>query len=313
MAATNKAKVVETLNEAGSPRLPGATRLGAVRYTVADLGRQIDFYGEVLGFKLHWREGSEAGLGAGQEDLLRLSEVHGARRVRGTTGLYHTAFLVPNRVDLAQLLNRIAVTRTPIQGMSDHYTHEAIYLPDAEGNGIELAWDRPREHWAPLLEQIKREGIEAMMKVNGPLDVDSLFGELERNPAEWSGLNSGTQVGHVHLHVADLRTTKRFYDTILGFDTVMEGEQMGATFFSAGGYHHHIGTNVWNGKGAPPPPEDATGLRYFTVVLPDVADLEAVVEKVRGLGVEVETREEGALMRDPVRNGVLLMGAMAAR
>src|SRR5690606_33820101 len=112
-------------------RIHPATRLGHVHYTTADLDRQIAFYQDVLGFKQHWREDGAAGLGAGGEDLLRLTELPNAPRVRGTTGLYHTAFLVPTRWELAQLLRQIAVTRTRIQGMVDHHTHLAIYLPDA--------------------------------------------------------------------------------------------------------------------------------------------------------------------------------------
>ena len=295
-------------NSAVSP-IPARTRLGHVHYTVADLDRQVDFYETVLGFKLHWREGGRAGLGAGRDDLLRLTELRGARRFRRTTGLYHTAFLVLTRLDLAHLLNRIAVTRTPIQGMSDHYTHEAIYLPDAEGNGIELAWDFPRKKWEPLMERIRTEGIEAMMKVSGPLDPASLLAalEVEDNSTPWTGPGPGTQVGHVHLHVADLQATRQFYHDVLGFDTVMDAEQMGATFFSAGGYHHHIGTNVWNGRGAPSPPPDATGLRYFTIALPDESALEQVVARVTEKGITVEQKEDGALLRDPSGNGVMLV------
>jgi catechol 2,3-dioxygenase len=275
-----------------------ATRLGHVHYTAADLERQIAFYQDILGFKLHWREGASAGLGAGGEDLLRLTELPGARRVRRTTGLYHTAFLVPTRWDLAQLLRSIAETRTPIQGMVNHHTHLAIYLPDAEGNGIELAWDFPKEQW-PKMEDMLRLG-------NGPLEPQELFAELERDPSPWTGLNPATQVGHVHLHVADLQSSKRFYHDVLGFDITMDIEAFGGIFFAAGGYHHHIGTNVWQGVGAPPPPPDAIGLRYFTVVLPDKTEPQRVVERVRQAGIPTEATENGVLVRDPAGNGVLL-------
>ena len=115
-SVTQQAKEVATIHP--------ATTLGAVHYTVANLERQITFYQQILGFQVHWRDGASVGLGAGGSDLLRLTEVPGARRVRGTTGLYHTAFNVPTRWELAQLLKRITDTGTRVQGMSDLYGAE---------------------------------------------------------------------------------------------------------------------------------------------------------------------------------------------
>jgi catechol 2,3-dioxygenase len=271
-----------------------ATRLGHVHYTVIDLDRQVAFYQKSLGFKLHWRDG---------EDLLQLTENPGARRVRGTTGLYHTAFLVPSRLELAQLLRRLAETRTPIEGTNDHGTHLAIYLPDAEGNGIELAWDRSRDQWP-------RSFQEAMAK-HGRFPFEALIREVE-NEGPWEGVDRATTVGHVHLHVADLPATERFYRDLLGFQIPEYLKNPppqfldSGRFFSAGGYHHHIGTNIWNGIGAPPPPADATGLRYFTVVLPSSAELEPVLERIRVAGIAAEQTPEGTLVRDPAANGLLL-------
>jgi catechol 2,3-dioxygenase len=289
-----------------------ATMLGPVHYTVASLDRQIDFYRRILGFQLHWRDGTDAGLGAGGADLLRLSELRGARRVQGTTGLYHTAFNVPTRWELAQLLKRIAETRTPVQGMSDHYTHLAIYLPDAEGNGIELAWDFPREKWEPLLAEVRAKGMDVYMSKNGPLDYQTLLAEeLGRSTAPWERLSAGARVGHVHLHVADLQATRRFYQGLLGFEVPMSFEERGGVFFAAGGYHHHIGTNTWQGAGAPPPPPDATGLRHFTVVLPDGDELARLVARAEQAGHAAAATDGGVLLRDPAHNGVLLTAAAA--
>jgi catechol 2,3-dioxygenase len=284
-----------------------ATRLGYVHYTVADLDRQIGFYQTILGFKLHWREGDSAGLGAGGDDLLRLTQQPGARYVRGTTGLYHTAFLVPTRWELAQLLKSIAQTRTPIQGMSNHGTHYAIYLPDAEGNGIELAWDFPQEQWPRTFEE--------MMQNNRGLHPQEVFAALRDKEAEWDGLDAGTTVGHVHLHVAHLPPTMHFYRDVLGFGLPMDMANApkafadSAIFFAAGDYHHHIGTNVWQGVGAPPPPPDATGLRYFTVIVPDGAELERVTARIQQAGIPAEETADGILVHDPARNGVLLTSA----
>lgn len=281
-----------------SPVLPAATRLGTVHYTVASLDRQVRFYQQVLGFQLHWREGAEAGLGAGGEDLLRLSELPGAIRARGTTGLYHTAFLVPNRWELAQLLKRIAETQTPIQGLMDHVTHHAIYLPDAEGNGIELAWDRPREQWP--------RSFNEMMRLNRSLPPQEIFEALENQPEEWPGLDAATQVGHIHLHVSQLDPSERFYREVLGFDIPFGMRMDSAVFFSAGGYHHHLATNIWQGAGAPPPPENATGLKHFTVVLPEASELERVLARVEAAGLSISETNQGTFVRDPSQNGIVL-------
>lgn len=278
-----------------------ATSLGKVHYTVADLDKQIDFYREILGLHLLWREDRTAALGTAERELLRLTEEPGARRVRGVTGLYHTAFLLPTRIDLAHLLRRIALTRTPIQGTSDHGTHLAIYLPDAEGNGIELAWDFPRSEW-PMrdgkfdLEAMPRRGI----------DFESLLSELEEDGSEWAGLPPGATVGHVHLHVSDLGPTRTFYHEILGFDITMDNDAFGGLFFSAGGYHHHIGTNIWLGRGAPPPPEGATGLRYYTVAFPDKDELDRAVARLAEAGFTPAETGDGIMVNDPSRIGVLL-------
>jgi catechol 2,3-dioxygenase len=272
-----------------------ATRLGYVHYTAANLDRLIPFYTNVLGFSVHWQEGGAAGLGAGGDDLLQLTENRNARRVRGTTGLYHTAFLVPTRLELAQLLRRIAETRTPIEGMTNHGTHLAIYLPDAEGNGIELAWDFPRDMWP--------RSVEEMMSRHRGLTPQEVFQPLQETPVDWQGLDAGTQVGHVHLHVSRIPETEKFYRHILGFEVPFEfaGQAM---FFSVGGYHHHIGTNVWNGVGAPRPPADATGLRYFTVILPDTLELEHVLGRISAAGLATESVDDGVLVRDPAGNGI---------
>ncbi|MAU10241.1 MAG: glyoxalase [Anaerolineaceae bacterium] len=281
-----------------------ATHMGHVHYTVADLERQAAFYQDIIGFKLHWQNGNAAGLGAGGHDLLRLTEVPGAREVPGTTGLYHTAFLVPTRWDLAHLLKRIAETRTPIQGLSNHLTHHAIYLPDAEGNGIELAWDLPQAQWP-------RSYAEMMANHRG-LHPNEVFSALEDREEEWQGVSEGTTVGHVHLHVDDLDAARHFYHDVLGFDYPLDFENApaqlrnSAAFMSAGGYHHHIATNTWQGEGAPQPPADATGLRYFTVLVPDADELARLKARLQAEGIAGEQTDEGWLIHDPARNGVML-------
>src|SRR5437773_6957276 len=115
-----------------------ATTIGVVHLTISDLGRSVNFYESHLGFKLHDRDERTARLGAGGPDLLVLSRCESAPRVRGTTGLYHFAILVPSRDELARVLRRLIETDTVLQGFADHGVSEALYLGDPDGNGIEI-------------------------------------------------------------------------------------------------------------------------------------------------------------------------------
>jgi catechol 2,3-dioxygenase len=136
------------------------------------------------------------------------------------------------------------------------------------------------------------------------LDYQGILAELENDPSPWTGLHPDTTLGHMHLHVAHLPEAQAFYEKVLGLDTmvVIPGS---AAFLSAGGYHHHLGINTWNGVGAPPPPPDAVGLRYFTVQLPNEEEQAGLVARVEKAGVPLETREDGLLVRDPSQNGLV--------
>lgn len=283
--------------EPGPAGLSPATRLGHVRLRVADLERCLAFYQDVIGLRLHRRRDGEASLGAGGEDLLVLEEDRAARRVPGTTGLYHFAILVPTRLHLARALRRLMETRARVDGFADHLVSEAIYLPDPEGNGIEIYRDRPRSQW-------RHDGGRLRMATE-PLDLRDLLAELQGRTEPWQGLPEGTAIGHVHLHVADLQLAETFYCGILGFDLVTRYGPA-ASFVSAGGYHHHVGFNTWLGVGAPPPPPGAAGLDYFVIRLSDREELERVTDRVRKAGLDLESRDGGLLVRDPSRNGVLL-------
>jgi catechol 2,3-dioxygenase len=227
-------------------------------------------------------------MGAGEEDLLVLHEEPSARRAGRHAGLYHYALLFPSREELTHAALRLAATKTPIQGASDHGTHEAIYLPDPDGNGIELAADRPREAWPRPLDYAGGPH---------PLDLDDLLATVTvEEPRGKAG--PGLVVGHIHLHVGDLERGLAFYRDVLGFElmTFMPGA---AAFVSAGGYHHHLGFNIWRGEGVPPVPQGRVGLRHWTVVLDDPEEIEAVRKRVRVAGIKVEDKGEGFLVRDP--------------
>ncbi|HEX6385964.1 MAG TPA: VOC family protein [Anaerolineae bacterium] len=273
------------------------TSIGAVALTVADLGRSLAYYQEVIGLRLHRQEEQTAYLGVGGPDLLILTERPGARAVRGTTGLYHFAILTPSRLALAKSLRRLAETGTRIGGFADHAVSEAIYLSDPDGNGIEIYRDRPREEWP------YRNGELQMTTV--ALDVEGVLAELEGKPWSWNGLHPDTTIGHIHLHVGNLEEAEAFYTQVLGFDLVTRYGPS-AAFVSAGDYHHHIGFNTWAGVGVPPPPDDAAGLRWYEIRLPSAAERDRVVARVREAGLAVGERPDGFMVRDPAENGILL-------
>ncbi len=281
---------------ASTARLPSNLRLGAVHLTVSDLDRSVAYYEDAIGLELHRRKDGVAAMGVGEEDLVVLYEEPGARRAGRHAGLYHYALLFPSREELARAALRLAATRTPIQGASDHGTHEAIYLPDPDGNGIELAADRPRGLWPRPLEYAG--GPQ-------PLDLDGLLATIAGEEVRGEA-GPGLVVGHVHLHVGDLERGVAFYRDVLGFElmTFIPGA---AAFVAAGGYHHHLGFNVWRGEGVPPAPEGRVGLRHWTVVLEDPEEVAAVGGRVREAGISAEEREGGLLVRDPWDIAVLFV------
>jgi catechol 2,3-dioxygenase len=269
------------------------TTVGAVHLTVADLDRSTRWYTHALGLNAA-RDDGVARLSVGGNELLVLCEERGAQPVRGHTGLYHYALLVPERSDLARWLAHVAQERIPLTGLSDHFVSEAIYLRDPDGHGIEIYRDRPRERWEHVGNTI-RMGVE-------PLDVEDL---LSASGGGTALLPAGTRMGHVHLHVADLGAAAAFYRDALGFDEMARlGDQ--ALFLSAGGYHHHIGTNTWAGHGATPPPPGSAALRHATIVLPDAAERDRVAGRAADAGAEPVEVAGGILVRDPSENALVL-------
>ena len=284
-----------------------ATRPGTVSLTVADLDRQIDFYRQVIGLQLHWREGATAGLGVGNADLLRLTEVRDAHRYPGRTGMYHFAILLPDRRELARALGRLFSLGYP-NYPTDHVMTQTTYLDDPEGNNIELYADTPEEGTFSFEggQLMARRANGALSSGRDPLDVEALLRELTPEDRLDQPMPPETTIGHVHLYVADLDETMRFYRDTLGFDDMGIARTFRMGMVSVNGYHHHIGFNTWVGQGAPPPPAGALGLRHFSIVLPDEAELDRVAERIQQVGIVAEEVEDGPLIRDPSQNGVLL-------
>lgn len=284
-----------------------ATRIGMVSLKVANLENQLTFYQQVLGFQLHWREEHKAGLGAGGADLLQLTEEPNLKKYRGVTGLYHFAVLFPNRRELARAMARLFVLKYP-NYPTDHIMTKTTYLDDPEGNGIELYTESPEDGtWTMAngtFETRRTDGTWSDGRE--PLDVEALLGHLKEEDRLDVPIPPETRIGHIHLHVRNVDEAVDFYHGVIGFDVMGVAKSFRAAFVSAGGYHHHIGLNTWQGEGAPPSPEDAVGLRYFTVELPDQKALDEVIARVEKAGIPANQTEDGLLLYDPSQNGVVL-------
>ena len=284
-----------------------ATSIGYVSLKVASLENQIAFYQQVLGLQLHWREENKAGLGAGGADLLQLIEEPSARKYQRVTGLYHFAVLFPDRRELARAVARLFALKYP-NYPTDHIMTKSTYLDDPEGNGIELYTESPEDGvWKMRNGTFEARRADGMPS-NGrePLDLDALFSHLKEDDRLDLPIPPETRMGHVHLHVRNLDEAVSFYHGVLGFDVMGVAKRFGMAFVSAGGYHHHIGLNTWQGEGAPPPPADAVGLRYFSVELPNQQALDEVIGRVEKAGIPCNQTDAGFLVHDPSQNGVIL-------
>ena len=277
-------------------RLPASTHVGTVRLQIADLARSLDWYQRVLGFEVT-RDERSASLRApgGSHVLVELHERRGAAAVprRGRLGLYHFAILLPDRASLGAFVRHLSALGERA-GMSDHFVSEAIYLSDPDGLGIEVYADRPRSAW-------RAEGGQLVMATE-PLDVESLA--TVAGPEPWSGLPPATTIGHVHLFVDDLDAAAAFYHAGLGLDKTV-WSYPGALFMSAGGYHHHLGTNTWAAGAPRAAPGDARMLEW-ELVLPTSTDVGAALESLQRGGVEVTGGGGDGLARDPWGTAVRL-------
>jgi catechol 2,3-dioxygenase len=274
-------------------RLGDATRVGGVELTVTDLERSIDFYTRIIGLQVHTHGPGIARLGVGAEDLVTLHEDATATDPGRDAGIYHFALLFPSREELARVARRIVEMRTPIDGASDHGVSEAIYRPDPDRIGVELAVDRPRAQWA--------EGAAAEFQRGGPapLDVGDLMATIAgEQPSALAA--PGLKVGHVHLHVGSLEDGLRFYRDGLGFEVQMELPT--AFFVSAGGYHHHLGFNVWRGRGAPAAADRAVGLRHWALIVESDEELAGVRDRLTALGFTVTQPKAGELLARDASN-----------
>lgn len=292
-------------------RIDPRTLPGYVHLKVANLANQILFYENVVGLQLNWRDETHAGLGAKGTDLLRLTHIPHGKRYRGVTGLYHFAVLFPDRHALALAVARLFALKWP-NSPTDHIMTKTTYLDDPEGNTIELYCESP-EDGVMLIEEAgrfrARHADGRPSDGREPLDTKALFALLTDDADLDAPVPAETRLGHFHLFVADLQQTRRFYHDLLGFDDMGLARDFRMGMLSAGGYHHHIGYNTWQGQDAPPPPPDALGLLHFTFNLPDAGELERMDGLLEQKGVSFERRPDGLFLHDPSQNALLITTA----
>jgi len=284
-------------------RLPDATRLGPVLLQVADLDRSIAYYERVVGLRTLTRAGARATLGTHGDpsEIVELEEMPGANPVprRGRLGLYHFAILLPDRPALGRFVTHLA-DLGEYAGMSDHLVSEAVYLTDPDGLGIEVYADRPRSAWP-------RNG-QALAMATDPIDLAALRRAAAGEP--WTGVPPGATIGHVHLFVADLALAAAFFHHGLGLDRVLLGLP-GALFLSAGGYHHHLGTNTWAAE-APTARQGDARLLEWRVRVPTHSDVQAAGRSLEAAGYAIVRDGATVVAADPWGTAVRISGGTSA-
>ena len=270
-------------------------RMGTVTLKVRDLPRLRDFYHDIIGLDVIEADADRAVLGVNGQPLLILAgDPSLAPLDPRLAGLFHTAFLLPDRTDLGRWLGHAASARVTLQGASDHIVSEALYLADPEGNGIEIYADRPAALWQTETGQVRM--------ATDPLDLQAL--RRSAGASRWEGFPDGGCIGHVHLQVGDTAAADRFYRDILGLD--ITARYPGASFYGSGGYHHQLAGNVWNSRGAGPRRERMAGLHCIEIVARDQTLRDAILARARKAGTSVTTEGNAATLRDPWGTSIAL-------
>ena len=281
----------------GSDMIDARTIIGAVTLNVANLERMVAFYREMVGLQVRAQSAHDATIGTASRALLHLNYLPNGRHQPYTCGLYHLALRVPSRTILANWFCHYIRCGSPNwQGASDHGVSEAIYFSDPEGNGIEIYRDCPRTRWQVVADG----GITVYAHM---LDLPALL--RDGDASAWYGMVDETDIGHVHLKVADIKVAKHFYVDTLGFETTTEVAPS-ALFVAAGVYHHHIGLNTWHSRGAAPAPADARGLACFELMLPCESAQESIVNSLRKVDYHFERYTDRVHVRDPFGIAIVL-------
>lgn len=274
--------------------------VGETTLVVQDLAGVTGYYRQMIGLEILEQGLSGAVLGAGGKPLLRLETASDVRAApRQASGLFHTAFLMPDRSALGRWLVHAAHAGMRLDGAADHLVSEAIYLTDPEGNGIEIYADRPHEQWtyAP-------DGTVAMDTL--ALDLQRLYDETPKS-GSWSGMESGVAIGHLHLKVGNLPDADAFFQTVLGLEKMCN--YPGASFYATGGYHHHIAANIWQSRGAGTRNPQQSGLMRYSLTFNDAAALQKVTDALDRLEIATTRTPSGIAFRDPWGMDVVLAAA----
>ena len=282
-------------------RLPAAVHIGYVHLKVSDSEKMLRFYEDLLGFqKIKIENGDVALSSNGRRPYhIIMTEDRKARHRRPhTAGLFHLAIRVPSRLELARVFLRLYEHHYPFQGFADHGVSEALYMADPEGNGVEIYADRPKEQWQYLNGRLQM--------TTDPLDANGLIIELKNEKNYWNGLHPDTDIGHIHLQVSKLSLVDRFYHSVLGMD-ITQDTYPGALFLSAGGYHHHVGANIWAGEGLSPADPDTAGLAGYGIYIGDPVHKTVLLERLQENGLGVERRINGYFTRDLDRISIELI------
>ncbi len=254
-------------------KIPDNTLIQSISLRVRNIEDSVKFYSYLLGFKVIDKKPDQVKLSSNGElpYLICLTEFGNLKQHNPKSpGLFHVAFKFPSRKELARVMLRLFNNQTKFQGFSDHLVSEAIYLSDPDGNGIELYTDKPRSEWEWKFGQVVMDTL--------PLDLSKITSELD-DPEIWTGIHPETNIGHIHLSVSDLNKSEKFYSHILGFN-VSNSLIPGGMFYSAGGYHHHIGTNIWHSEKGRTYEDNSTGLLEYTIKIPDADYLKSVTDKI---------------------------------
>jgi catechol 2,3-dioxygenase len=279
-------------NPSSTPTFASRTPLhiGSLALNVRDLDRMAGYYRDMLGLDVIDRGATNVALGAGGVPFLELEHRPDMKPDDDRqAGLYHTAFLMPTRADLARWILHAARTQVPITGASDHTVSEAFYLDDPEGNGVEVYADRNPDGWVWTGELVKI--------TTDPLDIEDIVREAGPN-ASYDGAPAGLRIGHVHLRVGDVPAAERFYRDGVGL-AVTRGGRNGASFMSSGRYHHHLAGNVWHSQGAGKRDPDRVGLAWFSFEANDAPDVDAMRERLQAAGAPVTDMADGFETADP--------------
>lgn len=270
--------------------------VGEVSLRVIDLPAMTRYYKALLGFDEISSDESSIVLGVDGTPLLTLKRVEGiVREDPASAGLYHVAYLMPTRADLARWLVHAAVIQAPIDGFADHNVSEAVYLTDPEGNGIEVYSDRSPETW------VWKDGFVTMG--TEAIDLDGLVALADRSRDTYT-LPTALRIGHIHLRVGEVADAEAFYGDVVGLKSTRQ-ERRDAAFYSSGGYHHHVAMNAWKSSGAGQRVVATTGLEWFSMKL-DADSMAAL--KARVPSDSVTQIEGGISLADPWGTEIRLVG-----